>query len=105
MIKDHPHFKVINEAYPHIGKRMDLFWGYPEFNFYMNQLLYENKMGQRPDSQEERRGKGGAMPGQRAGFPEDHLKILLSLAARHVREYPETTVKKEDLWFQKNPKR
>ena len=65
------HFKVINEAFPNIGQKLMLFWGYPEFNALLDDLIQDT------------RGS------QRTGFPKHILAALLSLDLDHEMAHPE----------------
>jgi hypothetical protein len=74
-------FKLINDAFPHVGRRLSLFWGEPEFNPYMEGLLT------------------GGREGKRLGFPLPVANALLELAERHERKYPGRTIPpKKDNW-------
>lgn len=73
-------FKTINEAFPHIGKKLTVFWGEPEFNT----LLDELQQNSRGDS--------------RAGFPPAVLLALDSLASAHDSAFPKLARKEKDFW-------
>ena len=81
MIKDMNDFKVINAAFPHIAKKLEFFWGEPEFNAFMDELQ-QNHRGNQP----------------RAGFPADVLLALYSLAAAHDSAFPKLARKETDFW-------
>ena len=80
MIQQDPHFRLVNQAFPHIGKRLKLFWGEPEFKGYMEGL---HTMGRE---------------GHREGFPKDVAQALFALALKHGAQHPELMRTKEDLW-------
>jgi hypothetical protein len=74
-------FKLINDGFPHVGRRLSLFWGEPEFNPYMEGLLT------------------GGRQGKRQGFPIPVANALLELAERHERQFPPRIVPpKKDNW-------
>ncbi len=77
MIENNINFQVINQAYPHIGKKLDLFWGCPEFNATMEHL------------QTDTRG------GTRAGFPGPVLNALFMLAMEHEEAFPKLLGKQD----------
>lgn len=79
MIEHNDNFKFINASFPHIGKKLKLFWGYPEFNTLMDDL------------QKDTRG------GQRKGFPPDIIFALDNLDAAHGHAFPKL-VRKSDMW-------
>lgn len=82
MIEDNYNFKVISVAFPHIGKKLALFWGEPEFNTLMASLQQDDRSG------------------NRAGFPADVLMALHSLAAAHDAEFPALARVELDFWNQ-----
>lgn len=85
MIEDYKGFVLINERFPHVGKRLKLFWGEPEFMPYIEAL------------KSSARGKD-----MRKGFPQDVTEALFELTSLHERQYPGKTVKrvtvKADMW-------
>lgn len=80
MIQEMNDFKVINAAFPHIGKKLEFFWGEPEFNTLVDELQ-QNKRGD-----------------HRAGLPADILLALYSLASAHDSAYPKLARKDPDFW-------
>jgi hypothetical protein len=70
MIEDNKNYQAVNAAFPHIGKKIKLFWGYPEFVTMMLAL------------QQDSRG------GTRKGFPGDVLFALMGLEEDHDLEFP-----------------
>jgi len=81
VIEDNKNFVVINEAFPHIGRKLKLFWGCPEFNTFMNDL------------QTDTRG------GTRAGFPGPVLNALFMLGLEHEESFPQLVRKQADQWI------
>lgn len=69
-IEEDSDFKVVNEAFPHIGQKIKLFWGYPEFVSLMVDL-------QKNDSDR-----------PRVGFPSKVLSALMNLEERHDIYFP-----------------
>ncbi|MES2878157.1 MAG: hypothetical protein V4713_07020 [Pseudomonadota bacterium] len=80
MIEKIGDFKLVNEAFPSIGAKLKLFWGHPEFNELMDELL----MYQR-----------GA---PREGFPADVLFALSTLESLHLIAHPKLVKKSSDIW-------
>lgn len=79
MIDDNDNFKLINAAFPHIGKKLQLFWGHPEFVALMDELQ-QNKRG-----------------AKRQGFPMDIARALNDLDSDHSLAFPKLT-RKSDIW-------
>lgn len=80
MIEEDPHFKVVQTAFPNIGKKIALFWGHPEFVALMHELQHD--VSDRP----------------RAGFPAEVLFALHSLEAKHDAQYPHLVKESPDIW-------
>jgi len=79
MIEHNKNFILINEYFPHIGKKLKLFWGCPEFVALMDDLQ-QNKRGE-----------------QRQGFPMDIARALNNLDSEHSLFFPKLT-RKSDIW-------
>lgn len=79
-LQDSPEFSLINLTFPAIGKKMDLFWGHPEFV----ELTYElqDNSGNKP----------------RQGFPVDVLLAIHSLEVEHDRLFPHLKRKSSSVW-------
>ena len=80
MIEDSQYFKVVASAYPNIGKKIQLFWGYPEFVTLVYDLQHD--CSDRP----------------RAGFPSEVLFALHELATDHDDIYPKLARKDANVW-------
>lgn len=80
MVQKNENFLLINQTFPHIGKKLAFFWGHPEFNTYVDDLLTERK---------------GV---ERVGFPPAALKALFDLAQDHEKAYPNLVKKTKDIW-------
>ena len=80
MVEDNYHFKIIEAAYPHIGKKLSLFWGQPEFNACITELIYDTRGG------------------KRAGFPENVLNAMFSLGLNHEQEHPQLIAQQKQVW-------
>ena len=74
-----PDFKVIDQAFPHIGSKIKLYWGQRQFATYMNELLHDTRGG------------------TRRGFPSDVLTALGNLFDQHNKAYP-PLLPKADVW-------
>jgi hypothetical protein len=70
MIEDSKNYQLVNAAFPHIGKKIKLFWGYPEFVTLMLNLQTDTRNG------------------KRQGFPGDVLFALMDLEVQHDIEFP-----------------
>lgn len=79
MIDDFENFKLIDASFPHVGKKLKLFWGYPEFNAFMDDLQHDTRGG------------------QRKGFSLSILLALHNLDSEHARTFP-NLVRKSDIW-------
>jgi hypothetical protein len=82
MIENNLHFRLVNNAFPHIGKNIRLLWGHPEFALYMGKLMADTRNG------------------QRRGFPDDVHDSMLRLLEQHDRDFPRAPEKAnpKDLW-------
>lgn len=72
MLDDDVRFRLINQRYPHIGKRLLELWETDEVGDYIDKLL------------------GDTRGGSRAGFPEDVVAMLEALRIVHLRLHPRT---------------
>jgi hypothetical protein len=79
MIEDNADFKLVTASFPHIGKKIRLFWGYPEFVALMDELQ-QNKRGE-----------------PRQGFPVDIARALNNLDSTHCLVFP-GLARKSDIW-------
>ena len=80
MVEESPYFKVINVAFPKIGHKIQVFWGYPEFTALMMDLQTDS--ADRP----------------RAGFPAEVLFAMHELQKDHDLGYPELAHSVKDVW-------
>ena len=80
MIERTTDFKLINAAFPSIGEKLKLFWGHPEFNQLIDELLVY---------------KRGA---PREGFPGDILFALSTLDSLHTAANPKLARKSSTVW-------
>lgn len=80
MIEDSVYFKTVNDKFPNIGKKIKVFWGYPEFVSLMHELQQDT--GDR----------------LRAGFPADVLLALHELEADHNLIWPALARKDKNIW-------
>lgn len=85
MLSDNPDFIAVNQAFPHIGEKLKLYWGGPDFAPYMRGLLQDTR------------------DGQRRGFPFDALMNLQTLSDLHKRAFPELDPPSEEIWIMNNP--
>jgi hypothetical protein len=80
MIEDSTYYKVIDEGFPGITKKIKVFWGYPEFVDLMFNLTQDSS--DKP----------------RMGFPSAVLFALHELAADHDAIYPHLVRKETNVW-------
>lgn len=71
MIEQDLNFKIVNAAFPHVGKNIRLLWGHPELVTYIDKLLADTRNG------------------QRRGFPDDVHDSMLRLLEQHDRAFPQ----------------
>lgn len=82
MIEGNENFKLINEAFPHIGEKLKFSWGQDKFKTYIDALKSET-------------GRNAG-----AGFPREILTALFYLSLDHDKEHRNLTLKQTDLWSQ-----
>lgn len=70
MLRHHPSYLAIQQAYPHVAAKILEAWGTPAFLQYMGETLYNNR------------------PDPRQGFPQAVLLALQSLTEAHHRLHP-----------------
>ena len=80
MVENIGDFKLVNQAFPAIGAKLRLFWGHPEFQELMDELLVY---------------KRGA---PREGFPSDVLFALSTLESLHAMAHPTLVKKPPTIW-------
>ena len=73
-------FKTVAAGYPHLGEKLVLFWGEPEFGKLVDEL------------QQNWRNE------HRAGFTADVLLALEGIAAAHDSAYPKLARREKDFW-------
>jgi hypothetical protein len=80
MIEKISDYKLINDAFPGIGAKLKLFWGHPEFNALMDELLVYKR----------------GVP--REGFPADVLFALSTLDSLHAVAHPKLSRRTGPAW-------
>jgi hypothetical protein len=80
MIEKIGDYKLVNSAFPSIGKKLKLFWGHPEFNELMDELLVYKR----------------GVP--REGFPAEVLFALSTLESLHKGAFPKLVRKDSTIW-------
>lgn len=78
MISETNEIKVINEAVPHVGKALLVFWGSREFNEYTDRLFFDTR------------------DGARQGFPKPVMSAIHKLCELHDRTFPQFVKVEED---------
>jgi hypothetical protein len=66
-----PNFIVIDNAHPHIGKSIQIFWGHPEMSLFINRIVTDSREG------------------KRAGFSQEVSDALFRLMRHHDILYPQ----------------
>ena len=61
-------FPVLAERFPQIAKRVEMMWGHPELDAYLNKLIIDER-------------------GNRAGFPAEIITALLALSKQHLEHF------------------
>ena len=80
MIEESVSFKKVNEKFPNVGKKIKVFWGYPEFVELVHELQQDS--GDR----------------LRVGFPPDVLMALHELETKHNKMWPQLARKDKNIW-------
>ena len=70
-------FDRINSKYPHVAKRLQMFWGVPGFYQQLSAILLDTR------------------DGERRGFPQDDLVMFFELSTIHDRDFPHLVVSYE----------
>ena len=79
MLKENQHFNTINNLYPHIGDKLEMFWGHLDFVRYVDKLIYDTR------------------DGGRKGFPAPVFMALYQLSEDHFDTFPHLrTLAKKD---------
>lgn len=80
LLDDNEHFRVVNQQFPHIGRRLKAVWGQETFSPYLDTLFNDNR------------------DGHRHGFPEPVMLALFRLVKMHELEYPQFNRPAGDFW-------
>jgi len=73
-------FKIVNQRFPHIGKRLAALWGKDSLGVYIDSMMNDTRGG------------------SRQGFPPEIAFSLFHLAQTHSNEFPQFTAKSSDTW-------
>ncbi|MDD2547003.1 MAG: hypothetical protein PHI55_12100 [Burkholderiaceae bacterium] len=79
MLRQHPSYRAIQEAFPHVAAKLQEHWGTATFLEYMDETLYNKR------------------PELRQGFPQPVLLALQTLAETHDQLHPEL-VQQDGFW-------
>ena len=79
-IDDSANFQLVSKEFPHVGRRLSLLWGQPEFAVVADDLLTD------------KHGK------ERQGFPSHVLNALFALVQEHEKAFPQLKPKRGDFW-------
>lgn len=77
-------FKIVNERFPHIGKKLVGLWSTYAFSLFINELFQDTRGG------------------TRKGFPKEISVALFRLMQDHDRLYPEVVYQAQDIWSLNN---
>jgi len=77
-------FKIVNERFPHIGKKLAGLWSSHDFSTFVNELFRDTRGG------------------TRQGFPKDVSVALFRLMQDHDLLYPEVAYEVQDIWSLNN---
>jgi hypothetical protein len=81
MLEHNADFQVIAEAFPKIAGELQVLWGTPKFNVYMEELE-QDKTGQ-----------------HRVGFPSEVLTALIGLGDEHDKQFPGIVLQANGKWI------
>ena len=83
-IHDNTDFQLIEAAFAHIGKKLALLWGHPEFHAFVQGLEQDTRQG------------------SRAGFTADILFALARLSMAHDKAFPDQAPSGQSIWGESN---
>lgn len=83
-LADNENFRIVNERFPHIGKKLAGLWSSHDFSPFINELFRDTRGG------------------TREGFPKDVSVALFRLMQDHDRLYPEVAYEAQDIWSLNN---
>ena len=79
MLADNENFLLVNEQFPHIGRKLELLWGHKECADFLHSLFHDTR------------------DGQRQGFPKPVASALFKLLVLHDELFP-PKVAPGDIW-------
>lgn len=77
-------FSIVDERFPHIGKKLAVMWGSHVFSGFINGLFHDSRGG------------------TRKGFPKEVSVALFRLMQEHDRLFPELAYRAQDIWSLNN---
>jgi hypothetical protein len=83
-VRDNTDFQLIEGAFPHIGTKLALLWGHPEFHSFVQRLEQDTRQG------------------SRAGFPADILFAMARLVLAHDAAFPGQAPSGPSIWGESN---
>lgn len=83
-LAENENFKMVNERFPHIGKKLAGLWSSHDFSPFINELFSDTRGG------------------TRQGFPKEVSVALFRLMQDHDRLYPEVAYEAQDIWSLNN---
>jgi hypothetical protein len=84
MLANDTHFNLVNQRFPHIGKKIESLWGESDCTAYLNDMLTDT------------RGH------TRQGFPVEVASALFSLLQEHESSFPGKEVVVKGTWSPNN---
>lgn len=83
-IRENIDFQLIDGGFPHVGKKLVLLWGHPEFHVFVQRLEQDTRQG------------------ARAGFPAEILFALARLVLAHDASFPDQAPSGQSIWSESN---
>lgn len=83
-LAENENFRIVNERFPHIGKKLAGLWSTYAFSLFINELFRDTRGG------------------TRQGFPKEISVALFRLMQEHDRLHPEVVFEAPDIWSLNN---
>lgn len=84
ILAENDNFKIVDQRFPHIGKKLAGLWSSHDFSAFINELFQDTRGG------------------TRQGFPKDVSVALFRLMQDHDRLYPDVAYEVQDIWSLNN---
>jgi len=83
-LAENENFIIVNERFPHIGKKLAAMWDSQAFSDFINGLFHDSRGG------------------TRQGFPKEISVALFRLMQEHDRLFPDLAYQAQDIWSLNN---